>query len=160
VLVAVWTSNVILLLAELGPIFESALDHSAMINVINIHSIRQPGYLSQCSVWLRTGRSRDRGSIPGRGKYFSCSSCVQTSSGAHPASCTMRAGGPFPGCKSRPGRDADHSPPSNAEVMNEWELYLLPSQAPPWRVVGLLYFLLIIFGWKFGNSACEYQSLR
>jgi hypothetical protein len=37
-----------------------------------------------------------------------------------------------------PGRDADHSPPSSAEVVNEQELYLLSPQAPPWRVAGLL----------------------
>jgi hypothetical protein len=28
----------------------------------------------------------------------------------HPASCTMGTGGPFPGDKVRPGRDAEHSP--------------------------------------------------
>jgi hypothetical protein len=50
----------------------------------------------------------------------------------------MGTGGPFPGGKARPGRDADHSPPSSAEVVNE--LYLLSPQAPPWRVEGLLYF--------------------
>jgi len=50
----------------------------------------------------------------------------------------MGTGGPFPGGKARPGRDADHSPPSSAEVENE-ELYLLSPQAPPWRVAGLLY---------------------
>jgi hypothetical protein len=27
--------------------------------------------------------------------------------------------GEFPGAKARPGRDADHSPPSSAEVENE-----------------------------------------
>jgi hypothetical protein len=31
----------------------------------------------------------------------------------------MVIGGPFPGGKARPGRDADHSPPSSAEVKNE-----------------------------------------
>jgi hypothetical protein len=31
----------------------------------------------------------------------------------------MGTGGPFPGGKARPGRDADHSPPSSAEVKNE-----------------------------------------
>jgi hypothetical protein len=36
--------------------------------------------------------------------------CVQTGSGAHPASCTVGTGDPFPGGKSRPGRYADHSP--------------------------------------------------
>ena len=30
----------------------------------------------------------------------------------------------FPGCKVRPGRDADRSPPSSAEVKNRVELYL------------------------------------
>jgi hypothetical protein len=45
--------------------------------------------------------------------------CVETGSGAHPASCTMGTGGPFPGGKAQPGRDADHSPPSSAEVVNE-----------------------------------------
>jgi hypothetical protein len=40
-------------------------------------------------------------------------------SGAHPASYTMSTGGSFPGGKERPGRDADHSPPSSAEVKKE-----------------------------------------
>jgi hypothetical protein len=52
-------------------------------------------------------------------KDFSCRLCVQTGSGAHPVSCTMGTGGPFPGVKARPGRDADHSPLSSAEVENE-----------------------------------------
>jgi hypothetical protein len=36
-------------------------------------------------------------------KDFSSSLCVQTGSGAHPASCTMGTGGPFPGDKSAAG---------------------------------------------------------
>jgi hypothetical protein len=36
-------------------------------------------------------------------KDFSCNLCVQTGSGAHPASCTMGTGGPFPGGKSAVG---------------------------------------------------------
>jgi hypothetical protein len=56
----------------------------------------------------------------------------------------MGTGGPFPGGKARPRRDADHSPPSSAEVVNEYELYLLSPQAPPWRVERLLYFLLYV----------------
>jgi hypothetical protein len=31
----------------------------------------------------------------------------------------MGTGGPFPGDKARPGLDADHSPPSSAEVKYE-----------------------------------------
>jgi hypothetical protein len=56
---------------------------------------------------------------PAGAKDFSSSLCVHTSSGAHPASCTMGTGGPFPGGKARPARDADHLPPSSAEVENE-----------------------------------------
>jgi hypothetical protein len=52
-------------------------------------------------------------------KDFSCSLCVQTGSEAHPASWPMGTGGPFPGAKARPGRDADHLPLSCAEVQNE-----------------------------------------
>jgi hypothetical protein len=70
---------------------------------------------------------------------FSSSPCIQTGSEAHPASYPVGTGGPFPGGKARPGRDADHSPPSSAEVKNEYELYLLSPHAPPWRVAGQLY---------------------
>jgi hypothetical protein len=52
-------------------------------------------------------------------KDFSASLCVQTGSGAHPASCAMGTGVLSPGVKARQGRDADHSPPSSAEVENE-----------------------------------------
>jgi hypothetical protein len=56
---------------------------------------------------------------PAGAEDFSSSPCVQTGSGAHPASYPMGTGGPFPGGKARPGRDADHSSPSSAEVVNE-----------------------------------------
>jgi hypothetical protein len=74
---------------------------------------------SQYSVWLRSGRPGDRGSIPGRGKRIFPLNCIHTGSGTHPASCPMSTGGPFPGGKARPGRDADHSLPSSSEVVNE-----------------------------------------
>jgi hypothetical protein len=47
-------------------------------------------------------------------KDFPSNLCIQTGSEAHPASSPMGTGG-----KSRSGRDADHSPPSSAEVENE-----------------------------------------
>jgi hypothetical protein len=50
---------------------------------------------------------------PAGAKDFSSILCVQTGSGAHPASSFPR------GYKARPRRDADHSPPSSAEVVNE-----------------------------------------
>jgi hypothetical protein len=66
---------------------------------------------AQCSVWLRAGRPGETGSISGRGEgIFPQASCVQTESGAHPASCPRDAGGPLPGYKARQGRGADHSP--------------------------------------------------
>jgi hypothetical protein len=54
----------------------------------------------------------------------------------------MGTGGPFPAGKARPGRDADHSPPSSAEVKYE-QLYLLYPLVPPRRVAGQLYFTII-----------------
>jgi hypothetical protein len=56
---------------------------------------------------------------PAGAKDFSCSLCVQIGSEAHPASSPMGTGGPVPGGKARSGRDADHSSPSSAEVVNE-----------------------------------------
>jgi hypothetical protein len=79
----------------------------------------------------------DRSSIPDRDRIFPLSRCVQTDSGADPASCTMGTGSPFPGGKARPVRDADHSP-SNAEVKNSRSYTSLSPQAPPWRVSGSL----------------------
>jgi hypothetical protein len=58
----------------------------------------EPGS-SVSSVWLRAGRPRDRGSIPGRGERIFPSACVQTGSGAHPASCIMGTGVISPGLK-------------------------------------------------------------
>jgi hypothetical protein len=60
----------------------------------------------------RAGRSGDR--IPVGARFFAH---VQTGPGAHPASSTMGTGS-FPVVK-RPGRGADHPPPSNAEVKKE-----------------------------------------
>jgi hypothetical protein len=56
---------------------------------------------------------------PAGAKDLSSNLCVQTGSGAHPASYTMGTGGPFPGGKARPWHDADHLPLSSAEVVNE-----------------------------------------
>jgi hypothetical protein len=40
---------------------------------------------------------------PAEARDFSSNLCVQTDSGAHPASCTLGTGGPFPGGKSAAG---------------------------------------------------------
>jgi len=58
---------------------------------------------------------------------------VQTGPETHPASCAMGTGS-FPGGKMMPGRDADPSPPSSAEVKNRVELYLYSPSVPSWPV--------------------------
>jgi hypothetical protein len=81
--------------------------------------ISEPG----SSVSIVSGYGLDDRTIedrsPAAAKDFSSSLFVQTSSGAHPASCPMGTGCPFPGDKAGPGRDADHSPASSVEVENE-----------------------------------------
>ena len=59
---------------------------------------------------------------------------VQTSPGAHSVSYTLGTGS-FPGLK-RPGRGADHPPPTSAEVKERVELYLYTPSGPSWLVLG------------------------
>ena len=69
--------------------------------------------------------------IPVEARFFAP---VQTSPGAHPASCTMGTG-PFPGVK-RPGRGADHPPPSKCRSHERVGLYLYSPSGPQWPVIG------------------------
>jgi hypothetical protein len=66
-------------------------------------------------------------------KHVSSSLCVQTGSGTHPDSCPGVPAVLSLGLKRGRGRDADHSPPSSAEVKND------TPQARSWRVVGQLW---------------------
>jgi hypothetical protein len=63
--------------------------------------------LSGCELDNRAIKVRS----PAETRDFSSSPCVQTGSGAHPASYPIGTRGPFPGCKEQPGSDADHSHP-------------------------------------------------
>jgi len=101
--------------------------------------------LSENSVGRGVTRSRDgsvgiatRYGLDGPGIEFRWgarfSAPVQTSPGAHPASCTMGTGS-FLGVK-RPGRGFDHPPLSSAEVQEGVELYLYSPSEPPWPVLG------------------------
>jgi hypothetical protein len=83
---------------------------SGLISLLSSGSIVSDYGLDDWAIGVRS---------PARAEDFSSSLCVQAGSGAHPASCTMGTGGPLPGGKARPGRDADHSPSSSAEVVNE-----------------------------------------
>jgi hypothetical protein len=77
----------------------------------------------------------DRGSrvqFPAGAGNFSLHHGVQNGSGAHPASSPMGTRGSFPEIK-RPGREADHPPPSNAEVKELVELYFQSTNTSSWR---------------------------
>jgi hypothetical protein len=70
----------------------------------------------------------DRGSrvrFPAEAGNFSLNHCVQNGSRTHPASYSMGTVGSFPGVK-RPQREADHSPPSSAEVKDAWSYTSTP----------------------------------
>jgi hypothetical protein len=70
--------------------------------------------------WLRAGRPGDRGSIPGGGqRIFPLTSVFMPALGPTQPPVQWVPGVLSPGVKARPGRDADHSPPSSAEVENE-----------------------------------------
>jgi hypothetical protein len=62
---------------------------------------------------------------------FSPGFSVQTGSGAQPSFLYTGYGGSFPGSKALPGRVADHSPFSTAEVKKEQELYFLHNTPTP-----------------------------
>jgi hypothetical protein len=95
-----------------------------------------------CEPGMATGYGLDGSEIESRSgaRFFAH---VQTDPGAHPAFCTMGTWS-FSGVK-RPGRGADHPPPSSAEVKNEWSYTSTPPLGP-WRpVIGPLPYLLILY---------------
>jgi hypothetical protein len=71
--------------------------------------------------------------------------------GPPPTSCSMGTGS-FPGVK-RPGRGADHPPPSSAEVKESVELYLYSPPGPSWPV---LWLILPLLNYKFARPHCYY----
>jgi hypothetical protein len=73
-----------------------------------------------------------RAQFPARARDFSCSYCIQTSSGAHPAFYPVGSGISFPGGKAD-GQDADLSSSCSSKVKNKWSYTSTP--------------LLIIMAW-------------
>jgi hypothetical protein len=67
-------------------------------------------------------RLEDRGSIPGRGKGFFPLASVSRPALRPTQRPIQLVLGSFPGCKARPGRDADRSLPSSVEWKNEYEI--------------------------------------
>ena len=60
-----------------------------------------------------------------RQKDFFLLQNIQTSSGAHPAPCSIQCRGHFPGIK-RPGHELDHSPSPSVQVKHEWSYTSTP----------------------------------
>jgi hypothetical protein len=80
----------------------------------------KPDRIAQSVERLATGWTTKGSEFETRwGQEFPLLSTDQTGSEAHPASYPMGTGGHFPGGK-RPGREADHSPPTSAEVKKTW----------------------------------------
>jgi hypothetical protein len=80
------------------------------------------------AVGIATGYGLDDWEVGVRVPVGSLLHVVQTGSGVHPTTYTMGTGGSFPGVK-RPGREADHSPPTSAEVKKMWIYTSIPPYA-------------------------------
>jgi hypothetical protein len=78
--------------------------------IVTLNAVSEPGQFIRYTGGLRAGRpvfySRQGQEI-----------FLFSGSGAHTASYPVGTGGWLPGVK-RPGREADHSPPSSAEIKN------------------------------------------
>jgi hypothetical protein len=73
---------------------------------------------------------------------FSLHRRFQNGSGTQPASYSMGTKGSIPGV-NRPGHEADHSPPSSAEVKVSGAISPLPN-TPSWRGVQFIIIIIII----------------
>jgi hypothetical protein len=79
----------------------------------------EPRQRSQYSDWLLAKRPRGRSSSPGGGKNFHFSMSPRPALGFTQPPIEWELGALSPGVK-RPGREADHSPTTSAEVKKLW----------------------------------------
>jgi hypothetical protein len=77
---------------------------------------------------------------PAGAKDFSCSLCVQTCSGAHPASCTMGTGGPSPGAKRGRGVTLTTHP----DLVPRSRMSRSYNSSPPKRLYGVYCFAFFL----------------
>jgi hypothetical protein len=99
----------ILNIVTAGIVFIFGKDYELMGNIIKA-----------CSGSIVSDYGRDdRGSSPDRGRGFFFKPLRLDQLCGPPSLLSNGYWGSFPGGKARPGRDADHSPPSSAEVANE-----------------------------------------
>jgi hypothetical protein len=87
--------------------------------ILNLLTNPLTSYLTK----VRAGQSDDQGSIPGVGwEFFSSTPCPNRLWDPPSFQSNGYGGGSLTGIK-RPGREADHSPPSKGEVKECLELY-------------------------------------
>jgi hypothetical protein len=94
--------------------------------------IKESRLLSRYSDWLRAGRQRGRSSSPGRVNNFALFIRSSPVLGFSQPPIQWLPWALSPGVK-RPGREADDSPPTSAEVKNGGSIHPLP-HTPSWRV--------------------------
>jgi hypothetical protein len=82
--------------------------------------------LSRYSDWLRAGRPRGRSSSPGRVNNFLLSTSSRPALGPTQPPIQGVPGSLSPEVK-RPGHEADHSPPTSAEVEKTWICTFTPT---------------------------------
>jgi hypothetical protein len=96
-----------------------------------------------------------QGSIPERGRGFASNLCIQTGSGAHPASYTMGTGGSFPVVKRSRGLMLTIHPLLVPRLRKSRSYTSSHPNAPLWSVTGPLYLYLTLHASliNFTNSA-------
>jgi hypothetical protein len=98
------------------------------INPLHIITSPRSGQCSRYSNWLRAGLPRDRSSNPSRVKNFLFSTSSRSALGSTQPPIHWVLWALSPGVK-RPGREADHSPPTSAEVNKMWLYTFTPPYA-------------------------------
>jgi hypothetical protein len=105
------------------PIQKKYIDYVSVAHVTAYQTITQQigAGVAQVVKCLTTGWTTGRSGFDSRRgqRIFPLASVSRPALGPTQPPVQMGTGGPFPGGKARPGRDADHSPPSSAEVVNE-----------------------------------------
>jgi hypothetical protein len=112
--------------------YASAVGQDSSVGIATCYRLDGPGFESHWGV-----------------RYYAP---IQTGPGAHPASYTL---GLYWGAQ-RPGRSADHPPPSSDEVKERVELYMYSPSGASWPVIGWTFYVSVM--WRKGCILLEIQS--